>query len=312
MAREHGAEVHERTDLAVPGKGPALGWLVDRLVDGGEPIDAMVIVDADTSMAPEFLRAADAAIAGGGSAWQAYYTVRHPDLSPSTALRHAALVLRHYVRPLGRTVLGGSCGLFGNGMVFRSEVLRERRFSAHLTEDVEFQLELLLQGEIVRFMPDGVVEAEMPSTLDAARTQNERWELGRLQLARRYVPELARRALRPGQEHRPALVDATLDQLVPPLSVLAAATSAVVVGSALVGGRGSSRMGRVGLTLAGASVFGLLVHVFGGLKLARVPRSVYVALLHAPRLVVWKVGLWLRVLLRPDGVSWTRTQRNRP
>jgi cellulose synthase/poly-beta-1,6-N-acetylglucosamine synthase-like glycosyltransferase len=315
VARLNGATVHERHDPADPGKGPALGWLVAQLDRAGDPPDAVVILDADTHMAPDVLRLVDVALAEDRSAWQTYYTVRDPELSPSTAVRHAALVLRHYVRPLGRTALGASSGLFGNGMVFRWEVLAKRRFSAHLTEDVEFQLELLLAGERVGFLPDAVVEAEMPATLEAARTQNERWELGRAQLARRYVPRLLAKAAGHRQPYRIAHVDAALDQLVPPLSVLLAATISATAASAtaaVIGGHGRSRLGRAGTMLSLVSLGGFVAHVLGGLRVARVPRSVYAALLHAPRAVVWKVVLWLRVLLRPDRVSWTRTRRNAP
>jgi hypothetical protein len=312
VARKHGADVHERLDDGAPGKGPALGWLVERLAGRADKLDAVVIIDADTSMSPDFLRFVDTAVAIGGSAWQAYYTVRDPEASPATSLRHAALVLRHYVRPLGRTALGGSCGLFGNGMVFRTELLRDRQFSAHLTEDVEFQLELLLDGELVGFVPEAVVEAEMPTTFAAARTQNERWELGRLQLAQRYVPELLRRAAQPGARHRVACIDAALDQLVPPLSVLATATASVVLGATALGAGDRSRVRRAGLVMAWASALGFALHVVGGFRVAEVPRSVYRALLHAPRLVAWKVLLWLRVLVRPEDVSWKRTARNQP
>jgi cellulose synthase/poly-beta-1,6-N-acetylglucosamine synthase-like glycosyltransferase len=312
VARHHGATVHERHDAAEPGKGPALGWLVAQLDQAADPPDAVVILDADTRMSPDVLRLVDAALAEERSTWQAYYTVRDPELSPSTAVRHAALVLRHYVRPLGRTALGASSGLFGNGMVFRWDVVAKRRFSAHLTEDVEFQLELLLAGELVGFLPDAVVEAEMPTTLDAARTQNERWELGRAQLARRYVPPLLARAVDRRQAHRFAQIDAALDQLVPPLSVLFAATATTAAAAATsVLGRGrGTRLGRLGAALSLVSVAGFAFHVVGGLRVARAPRSVYVALLHAPRVVVWKVILWLRVLARPDRVTWTRTRRN--
>ena len=312
IARGRGADVHERVDASAPGKGPALGWLVGRLSDRADQPDAIVIVDADTSMAPDFLLCVDAALTNEGSAWQAYYAVRDAELSPSTALRQAALALRHYVRPLGRSALGGSCGLFGNGMVFRTELLQGRQFSAHLTEDLEFQLDLLLAGELVGFMPDAVVEAEMPTTLAASRTQNERWELGRVQLARRYLPELARRAIRPGVVHRAAHIDAALDQLVPPLSVLAANTMLVASAVTMISGRRRSRLARSGVALAWVSTLALGFHVLAGLRVARVPRATYVALLHAPRLIVWKVGLWLRVLLRPDEVTWTRTERNDP
>jgi cellulose synthase/poly-beta-1,6-N-acetylglucosamine synthase-like glycosyltransferase len=310
IARRHGACVHERFDTDAPGKGPALGWLLDRVTADGQSPDAAVIIDADTSLQPEYLCRMDSALHGPGSAWQTYYTVRDPDLSTNTALRHAALALRHYVRPLGRTALGGSSGLFGNGMVFRTDLLRRHRFSAHLTEDIEFQLELLLEGELVDFVPDAVVMAEMPTTLSAARTQNERWELGRVQLARRFVPELARQAVKPGIRHRAAFIDATLDQLVPPLSVLTVGT-VVVAAAAIACGRGSPAR-RSGAVLSCISMGALMFHVIGGLRLAGVPRATYRALLHTPRLVLWKVRLWARVLIRPEGVAWTRTQRNDP
>jgi 1,2-diacylglycerol 3-beta-glucosyltransferase len=310
IARRHGANVHQRVDADAPGKGPALGWLLDRLLAAGHTPDAIVIIDADTSMQPEFLCRMDSALRGPASAWQTYYTVRDPDLSTNTALRHAALVLRHYVRPLGRTALGGSSGLFGNGMVFRTDLLRRHRFSAHLTEDIEFQLELLLEGELVDFVPDAVVKAEMPTALSAARTQNERWELGRLQLARRFVPDLARRAVTPGERHRAAYVDATLDQLVPPLSVLAAGTA--LLAAAGIASRRRSMPKSHGTMIPCISIGALLFHVIGGLRLARVRGAIYRALLHAPGLVLWKVRLWARVLLRPEGVAWTRTRRNDP
>ena len=310
VAREHGAVVHERIDPVAPGKGPALGWLLERVLEEAEPPDGVVIVDADTSMGARFLAEANAALSGQGSAWQGYYSVREPELSSATALRYAALVLRHYVRPLGRTALGASCGLFGNGMVFRTELLQSRRFSAHLTEDVEFQLELLLEGELVGFLPEATVEAEMPTSLAASRTQNERWELGRLQLARRFVPELARHAIRGGPAGRAAYVDATLDQLTPPLSILAATTGGLSVASTMLGVATGWRWGRTGAVLAWLSAGALAYHVVGGLRLARAPGAVYRALLQAPRLVAWKVGLWLRMLVRPGTVEWRRTERN--
>lgn len=309
VARRHGACVHERRAPDDPGKGPALAWLVDRLAAGDDWPDAMVILDADTTMAPDFVAVMERELARGGVAWQSYYTVRDPGTSPSTALRCGALALRHYVRPVGRTALGGSCGLFGNGMVFRADLLRDRRFSAHLVEDVEFQLDLLLDGALVRFVPDAVVAAEMPVSLDASRTQNERWERGRLDVARRYVPELARRSLRGSPSLRAAHVDAVADQLTPPLSVVAAGSVVAVVASTALARRGG-RLARLQAVLAWASLAGLGFHVVGGFRLARVPKAVYGAMLHAPRLVVWKVGLWLRMLGGRREVAWTRTARN--
>src|SRR5262249_20165534 len=155
---------------------------------------------------------------------QSYYAVRDAEQSATTAFRAAALAVRHYLRPLGRTALGGSAGLHGNGMVFRRHVLLQHGWSNHLTEDIELQLELLLQGTRVAFARDAVVEAEMPATLEASRSQPERWERGRLEMTRRFLPALVRNAVT-GRD-RIACLDAAVDQLLPPFSVTVAATGA--------------------------------------------------------------------------------------
>src|SRR6201988_4496592 len=103
-------------------------------------------MDADKVVDPRFLKAVTVRMEAGERVVQGPYRVRAPGASTASALRAAALALRHHLRPLGRTTLGGSCGLFGNGMAFATEVLRDREWSDHLTEDLELQNELLLGG----------------------------------------------------------------------------------------------------------------------------------------------------------------------
>ncbi len=317
IARAAGATVHDRRDPHNPGKGPALGWLLSRIMSGADVPDAVVVMDADSSLSPTFLRVADAAL-DNADVVQGFYSVRDPATSPATGLRYAALALRHYLRPLGRTAIGGSCGLYGNGMVFRTEVLARHGFSNHLTEDAELQMELLLDGVRVAFAPDAVVEAEMPATLAAARTQNERWELGRAQVGRRFMPTLARRVLGPRDANRDAkrdanrvaYADAIADHLVPPLSVVAAATVAGAASGTLLAVVSRGRVGRRAARLGALNAAVLTAHVVSGLVMVRAPRAVYRSLLDVPRLVLWKVALWARVLRRPSDVGWVRTARN--
>ena len=78
----------------------------------------------DTTLETGFLAAMDAAFADEDVAVaQGFYGVRETEESPAAALRYAALACRHHLRPLGRTRLGGSSGLFGNGMAFRRDVI---------------------------------------------------------------------------------------------------------------------------------------------------------------------------------------------
>lgn len=308
IVRRSGWHVHERTDPDQPGKGPALNWLFDRLVEQGADFDAAAIVDADTTVDPGFLRAMDAALTAGAEVAQGFYSVRDPDASPATTFRFAALACRHHLRALGRCRLGASCGLYGNGMVFRGAVLARRRWSGHLVEDAELQNELLLDGITTRYVPDAVVRAEMPESTQAATTQNRRWERGRIDLARRFVPRLAVRAVRQ-RTHRIADVDAIFDHLVPPVSVL----MAFEVGGTLVATAGvlaQRRCARVALVADMLAVFAVVGHVLVGLTSVRAPVSHYRALLRALPIAMWKVGVWTSVAISGDEVTWTRTRRN--
>jgi cellulose synthase/poly-beta-1,6-N-acetylglucosamine synthase-like glycosyltransferase len=302
------AEVHERTAPDDGGKGPALQWLLGRLWARGDDHDAVVIIDADTTVSPNFLTAMDARIRAGAPVVQGYYAVREPEATDVTALRAAALAARHYLRPLGRTALGGSSGLHGNGMAFATPVLRDREWTRHLTEDIELQLDLLLDGTKVAFAPEAVVEAEMPTTFEASRSQHERWERGRLQLTRRYVPALLRRSVRGGPAGRFAYLDAAIDQLVPPFSVLAALTVGAGGLALVAAARRPHRRAHL-VVVAGVAAAEAL-YVLSALRMVDAPPAVYRSLASAPRAAAWKIGLWLRVLLGQRRVEWVRTTRN--
>ncbi|NNE11578.1 MAG: glycosyltransferase family 2 protein [Ilumatobacter sp.] len=300
--------VHRRDDPDQRGKGPALNWLFDRVAARASDVDAVVVVDADASLDPGFLRVMDAAVRGGASVVQGFYSVRNPEPSPAASFRFAALACRHRLRPLGRTRLGASAGLYGSGMVFAREVLADRRWSGHLVEDAELQNELLLDGILVAFEPDAVLLAEIPQTTEAARTQNERWERGRIDLARRFVPQLLRR-LPSARGRRVAHLDAVLDHLTPPLSVLVVAGGAGAVSSALAAFAGS-RPARplVVIHLAAIAVIG--IHACTGLVSVGADRRHVSALAKAPVHIAWKARLWFSMLSGRRDVDWIRTRRN--
>ena len=64
VARHAGAVVHERNEGPRTGKGAALSWLFQRILEK-EQCDAVVIFDADTRVDPEFLRVMDWRLATG-------------------------------------------------------------------------------------------------------------------------------------------------------------------------------------------------------------------------------------------------------
>lgn len=302
-----GATVHERHDTEHRGKGPALNWLVNRLVHADVPFDVAVFIDADTTVARDFLRVLDRRFQRGSVAVQGFYGVREAFESTPATLRYCALAARHHCRPLARTTIGGSCGLFGNGMAFSRELVVSREWSAHLVEDLEFQLELLLEGVRVDYEPEARLEAEMPHTFAASVTQHQRWEVGRFDLIRRFVPSLLTRVVRPGRTGRVAALDAAADLCVPPLSLLGAATAASAGAGAVLAvvAPQRSRPLLVGLAMLAT----VCLHVLASLHLVGAPTRAYRSLLHAPRLALWKVSILLRSMLGKNS-DWIRTTRN--
>lgn len=313
IVRASGWTAHERSQPEAPGKGPALNWLFTR-VDASSDFDVAIIIDADTIVDPDFLRAMDRTFADGADVAQGYYSVRDPEATTAAAIRFAALACRHHLRPLGRTRLGASCGLYGNGMGFRRDILRRHRWTGHLVEDAEFQMELLLrEGVRVRYVPEARIEAEMPSTLEAATSQNERWERGRAELAKRYVPQLVRRL--PSAHHRRiAIADAIADHVVPPFSVVVAGQAAgfaLTAGAALITQRGRSHEKFTRRALLHAATLGILgIHVISALRAVAAPAPVYRSLMGTPRAIAWKAALWARALSGKSDITWRRTRRN--
>jgi 1,2-diacylglycerol 3-beta-glucosyltransferase len=300
IARALGAHVYERSSEAERAKGFALRWLIQQLADSGQTYDAFVVVDADSVLAPNFLRCMNARLEAGAQAVQAYYAVLNPRQSPIAGLRYAALAAVHYLRPLGRSRFGLSAGLKGNGMCFSADILERFAWSWFtLAEDVEFHLALVAEGIRVDFAPETWVKADMPVTLQQASSQNARWERGRLQLMRQHVPRL----LWDGLRHRSWLqIDAAAEQLIPPLSVpfaIGASTSGVGL-----------LLGSVALAaIAAACLVGYVVYLVAALALVRAPLRVYLTLGVAPVYIAWKVGVYARSLLGERSTAWVRTAR---
>jgi len=299
LAREAGATVLERHEPALAAKGHALAWLLGRVRAAG-PVDAYVVLDADSVVESDLLSRFDARMEAGSRVIQAQYRVLNPGASSVTALRDAALASLHFLRPAGRTRLGLSCGLKGNGMCFEASLLDRFGWpSAGLAEDVEFHLLLVGAGLRVDFAPEVLVRADMPVTLAGSRTQHLRWETGRLRSLRQAIPLLARGIV----NRDPIAADAALEQFVPPLSV------AVVVGAGCALAQFLLGAPQLAFTAAAATA-GLAIHVVAGLVAVHAPRRAYLALLGAPPYIAWKVWLYARSVLTPSKQPWVRTDRS--
>jgi cellulose synthase/poly-beta-1,6-N-acetylglucosamine synthase-like glycosyltransferase len=291
-----GATVLARTDAENRGKGFALRFAFERLLEEGFA-DAFVVVDADSTASPNLLRAFQARIESGETCIQAEYGVRNPDASWRTRLMVIALALFHEVRSRAREKVGVSAGLRGNGMCFTAALLREIPHDAFsIVEDVEYGIRLGRAGRRVAYAHDALVLGEMVTSGAAATSQRRRWESGRFALARVHALPLLRDAFRTRNK---MLFDLAMDLVVPPLSYLVVFAMFGMLSAIVIGSWWTAIPWLMALLLLGG-------YVLRGVSLAGPLTSGLRDLCWAPVYVVWKISLAMK---RARSDEWVRTAR---
>lgn len=302
IAHAEGANVIERHDLSARGKGQALDWFLKNHQRTLEPFDVVTFVDADMFVDHRFFAALDTAFADPAvEAAQARYTIANPGASWFAAFGYLSFAYVNHLRPAGRSFLGGSAGLKGSGMAFRSRLILETGWpAASLAEDVEFGKMLVLRGIRIHYVPDSIVTSNIGGQLRQANVQQSRWEGGKLQVSLQYFPKLIHRL---ASAPRWLLAEELLDTLVPPLSVVVALTA---VGSALSWFAGSPALlipFAIAALIFAAAVLSALVQL-------RSPVRVFLYLAASPAFVLLKIALLLKLAIAGHAGGWTRTPRD--
>jgi len=196
LATALGVRVVERFDSVKKSKGFAIEFLIDALMQSGEldSLDALVLIDADTTVDRDLLLCFDRGLRSGRDWIQSYYTVANRDETWRTRLMTYGFSLFNGVTLLGQNALGTSAGLRGNGMCLSTRGLRRRPWKSHgLVEDMEYSWTLRIAGEKIAFQPEASVYGVMPGGGgQAAANQRRRWEFGRGEIRNKYLGPLLR------------------------------------------------------------------------------------------------------------------------
>ena len=304
-ARAAGAEVVERYDSHLRGKGYALNFGVRHLDANGRP-DVVIIVDADCIVSPGALRALAATCIAQGRPVQALYRMRSPEgAGLKTRIAELAWVVKNHVRPLGAAILHAPCQLMGTGMAFPWTVIRTARLaSGHIVEDLQLGLDLAASGVPPVFLPSARVSSRFPLQSEGAVSQRTRWEHGHLSVIVSRAPRLLWQALRRGQGPLLAMV---LDLCVPPLASL---VLMLVIGC-LLGGLVGIGLGLwLPAWMAGGAMAALAVSVVLSWRLFAKDVVATRELMSVPAYVFGKVPLYLRFLLKLTPLEWVKTPRD--
>ncbi|SEN47984.1 Glycosyltransferase, catalytic subunit of cellulose synthase and poly-beta-1,6-N-acetylglucosamine synthase [Duganella sp. CF517] len=302
-ARAAGAEVRERFDATLRGKGYALDFGVRCLAE--DPPGVMMIVDADCLVEPGAIdRLARTAVASGRPV-QALYLMRSPAGSgPMKKIAEFAWAVKNLVRPLGFLRLGIPCPLMGSGMAFPWGIISTASLAnGHIVEDMKLGMDLARAGTPPLFCPQALVSSTFPASDAGTETQRKRWEHGHLSMILSAAPRFLLEGLLKG---RPGMVGMALDLAVPPLALLVLmvlALGALTAVFTLFGGGAGPLLAAVAL-LAALGVAVLVAWWRYGRKILSAA-NLAMAVLY----VFWKVPVYIGFLVNRQ-VEWVRSKRD--
>ena len=300
-ARKAGAFVFERFDNLNRGKGQALDWFLKNFTEIYLNTDAITIIDADVSPDRNYLREISASLSNPKTeVVQAFNSVSNYNAGWRPALSDAAFNIFCHLRMAGSVQLSGTAVLKGNGMAFRTELLKQYGWPCHSeVEDMEFTLRLLVDGITVNYNPDAVIRSEMVTSGKSASSQRSRWEGGRFMLVRKMTQPLLNLFVTTGNTR---YLYAFAELATPPLSLLVMLFSIASAGSLL--------LLKGGWLLLAASFWLILIfYVISGQIQRHAPLSTWLYLAAAPLYILWKIPLYAGMMLKKKSSVWVRTTR---
>ena len=181
-ARDAGAEVYERFDRRLVGKGYALNYLLSHIREtrGDDFFDGYFVFDADNLLRPDYISRMNETFGPDCQIVTSYRNSKNFGDSWISAgcalwfLRDAAFLNAPRAR------LGISAVVAGTGFVFSREVmLRCNGWPFHsLSEDTEFTVHSVLSGERIGYCGEAEFYDEQPTRFSQSWRQRMRWVRG--------------------------------------------------------------------------------------------------------------------------------------
>ena len=195
-ARNAGATVYKRNNPNLVGKGYALEALLKN-IERDYPrnyFDGFFVFDADNVLDKNYIAEMNRTFSDGNDIITSYRDSKNYGdnwisagyalwfLRESRYLNHARMLLRT------------SCAVSGTGFFFSRRILEKNGgWNFHLlTEDIEFTVHNIVNGEKVAFCPKAVLYDEQPTSFRQSWRQRLRWAKGYLQVYGKYGKDLAK------------------------------------------------------------------------------------------------------------------------
>jgi cellulose synthase/poly-beta-1,6-N-acetylglucosamine synthase-like glycosyltransferase len=197
IASKAGANVYVRENGGPAGKGQALHWWLEETRANASPEDIIVVLDADSLVAPNFFDTIRRRMSEGQKVIQTRVEPVVRTSSPVARLAAYSETTEQRVSDAFRAKMGWPVRLRGTGMAFRRAILEEVCNSlSTFVEDVEMTIQLGAQKCPIHFAHETYVADPKPNDQNGAVRQRARWMRGQIQVLKTYFTQILRLLVR--------------------------------------------------------------------------------------------------------------------
>ena len=195
IAREHGAICYERFNKMLVGKGYALDYCFNKIVEQfGDytAYDGYFIFDADNVIDKNYVKEMNKVFDRGYNVITSYRNSKNYDTNWITSGYSLWFIREAKYLNNPRMMLKTSCAVSGTGFLVNSTIIKKNngwKFNL-LTEDIQFSVVNILEGEKIGYCENAMFYDEQPTTFKQSWNQRMRWSKGFYQVMFRYGREL--------------------------------------------------------------------------------------------------------------------------
>ena len=195
IAREHGAICYERFNNMLVGKGYALDYCFNKIVEQfGDytAYDGYFIFDADNVIDKNYVKEMNKVFDRGYNVITSYRNSKNYDTNWITSGDSLWFIREAKYLNNPRMMLKTSCAVSGTGFLVNSSIIKKNngwKFNL-LTEDIQFSVVNILEGEKIGYCESAMFYDEQPTTFKQSWNQRMRWSKGFYQVMFRYGREL--------------------------------------------------------------------------------------------------------------------------
>lgn len=195
ISRQHGAIVYERFNNILVGKGYAMDYVFNKIKDEQGDYtcyDGYFVFDADNVIDVNYVREMNKVFDSGYKVVTSYRNSKNYDTNWITAGYSLWFIREAKYLNNPRMMIKTSCAVSGTGYLVDSSIIKKNEgWKCNLlTEDIEFTVTNILDGEKVGYCGSAMFYDEQPTTFKQSWNQRMRWTKGFYQVLFKYGKNL--------------------------------------------------------------------------------------------------------------------------